>query len=116
MTSPALPSNGVSSALNFATVTLAPSASVSDAVSNPAALRSRNILGIIPRIGQMDRVFVCAVSYHKRDALFGESGRGAPYYDGDDQGQQTLHILAHENLPAASLRIMGRLPGAITAI
>ena len=77
-----------------------------DGFEADAGQRSRDILGIIPRIGQMDRVFVCAVSYHKRDALFGESGRGAPYYDGDDQGQQTLHILAHENLPAASLRIM----------
>jgi hypothetical protein len=48
-----------------------------------AGQRSRDILGIIPRIGQVDRVFVCAVSYHKRDALVGESGRGAPYNDGD---------------------------------
>lgn len=55
-----------------------------DGLEADAGQRSRDILGIIPRIGQVDRVFVSAVSYHERDALDGESGRGAPYYDGDD--------------------------------
>jgi hypothetical protein len=55
-----------------------------DGFEADASQRSRDILGIIPRIGQVDRVLVGAVSYHKHDALVGESGRGASYYDSGD--------------------------------